>query len=775
MILRRAGRDLRALGIRAVLVVLAIAMAAGTGGGASLTFANVQGALNSFYSKYHLAGVEMSLKSLRPKSELLARAKRAGATRVSTRLIVPGTIKTGKGTIASALLVGMPPRPTLNQLQLLDGKGIAQLSKHGAVIEEDFANVHGLSLGSHVKLEAAGFSAPAKVEGIGRTPDSLFASADPEYFVLQRGSLAYVYLPLQEVQAAGAGFAGSGANGVDQLLVDFPPGHESARERILTRGLPVNQVVPRRQQLGYRGTKLSLSELSSFTPVLTAVLSAVAILLIAVTMMRLVQTQRRELGTMLALGHKRSSVILTAVLPAVTLGLLGGLLAIPVCVAVAKLMASQFSSSYGFLAVPTKLTFSAAALAIELALGTTLVSVIFPAVTLSRLTPAEALRGDTPTSHRLPGWVRTTTGVAGTAWAYGLRNVLRTPMRSTLTALSLGGAIGLGISLHIVAGSVQSANDAWFSKQTWTQTAVFQEPMREPAALIVGKEAHARRIEPVTSGSVELADSSGRLGNVNVVGTPRAPQLQSIGLPADGIKPGTTYVSKQLSTQFGLKVGQQVTLTGPKGPITAVIAGTANTLAEEDSYLPLRTAQSLLGQGGKITSLLVEGSPETAAALRRSLNVSKVVSRSSVKSGLDDVISQLTLLMNTVVAIGLAVGALFLISSLAMSVLERQGEFAVLRALGWGMRDLATVVVAESIVLTALGGVVGSLIAPAIASPLMQRINSAWFHVGYDLRATNFLVVLAPALLLAVAVALQTSSRIARLDVGRAVRTRMAG
>ncbi len=772
MIFLRAFRDLRALRMRAVLVVLAIAAAAGTGGGASLTFANVQGALDSFYSDYHLAGVEMSLSALRPRSELMARARQAGATRASTRLVLPGTIKAEKSRAAAAV-VGMPINPPLNQLQILQGKGLGQLGKHGVVIESDFAHVHHLSVGSKIRLQVEGSTTKARVEGIGRTPDSLFASADPEYFVLQRGSLAYIYIPLKRVQKAVTSFAGR--DRVDQLLVDFPPGHESGRERILTRGLPVNQVIPRRQQLGYRGTQLSLSELEVFTPVLTAVLAAVAILLIAVTMMRLVQNQRRELGTMLALGHNRSTVISTAVLPGVVLGLIGGLLAIPVSVVVAKLIADQFSSSYGFLAVPTKLTFDAAALAFGLAVATSLISVFFPAVALSRLTPAEALRGDTPTSNRLPGWLRDATGAAGTAWAYGLRNVLRTPMRSTLTVLSLGGAIGLGISLHIVASSVQSANDAWFSKQAWTETAVLQEPLLETTARHVGEKAHARRVVPLASGTVELSNTRGRLGNVNVVGLPRGPQLQSIGLPYAGVKPGTTYVSKQLSTQFGLEHGQRVTLTGPQGPVSLVIAGTANTLAEEDCYLPLAVAQGLLGQKGKVTSLLVEGGPGTAGALSRSLDVARVVSKADVQSGVDDVIKQLTLLMNTVVAIGLAVGALFLISSLAMSVLERQGEFAVLRALGWGMRDLAAVIIGESILLTALGGVVGALIAPLIASPLMKKINSAWFHVGYDLRATNFLLVIGPALLLAIFVALQTSSRITRLDVGRAVRTRVAG
>lgn len=137
MILRRAVRDLKALGMRAVLVVLAIAMAAGTGGGASLTSTNVQGALDSFYSKYHLADIEMSLKKLQPQSALLARARRAGATRSSVRLLVPGSMTLNKSD-APALLVGMPAHPALDQLEVLQGKGVEALKKHGAVVEGGF-------------------------------------------------------------------------------------------------------------------------------------------------------------------------------------------------------------------------------------------------------------------------------------------------------------------------------------------------------------------------------------------------------------------------------------------------------------------------------------------------------------------------------------------------------------------------------------------------------------------------------------------------------------
>jgi ABC-type antimicrobial peptide transport system permease subunit len=689
-------------------------------------------------------------------------------------MVIPGTIKT-KTTETAALLVGMSPRAELDQLDVLNGRGISSLTREGAVIESDYAHEHHVAIGEYIDVTAFGFTGPLKIEGIGRTPDSLFASADPQYFVLQRGSLAYVFVPLKVAQRTAHALAGAHSAGADDLLMDFPPGRMETREQILTHGEPVNQIVPRRQQFGFRATKLNLSALASLTPVLTAVLSTVAVLLIAVTVMRLVQSQQRELGTMLALGHKRFSVVIAAVLPAMILGLLGAMLAIPVCVAVAKLVASQFSTSYGFLAVPTKLTAASAALAGGLAIGTTMIAVIFPATRLIRLSPSQAIRGATGTPHQLPAWLRSTTGMAGTAWAYGVRNVLRTPIRSTLTVLSLGGAIGLGIALHIVASSVQSANDNWFAQQTWTDTVLLQKPTLEPAALQIGNTAHARQVEPIVSGSIQLADRSGRLGEVDIVGTPPTPRLEAIGLPNESIKAGTTFASMQLMTQFGLHIGERLILTGPHKKLTTVIAGTANTLAEEDCYVPLATAQALLGQNNKITSLLVAGGTRTASILRKSVNVSKVVDKSTVKAGVDRIISQLKVLINVVMYIGLAVGALFLISSLAMSVLERQSEFAVLHALGWSKHEIATIVITESVVLTASGAIVASVLAPAIAAPLMHQISAAWFHISYDLRLTDFLVVIVPALVLAILVALQTSARVGRLDIARAVRARTTG
>jgi len=773
VILRRALRDLRALGLRAVIVVIAIALAAGMGAGGLQARDNVRHVRDGFYTDNHFADVQVTLSELRSPDALLARARAVGATRASVRLIVPAEIKTTKGPLP-ALLVGMPADAQLNTLKLEHGRGLRELDSGSAVLEADFAQAHGVALGDYVPMTASGHSFLLQVQGLGRTPDSLLATADPEFFVVRRGSLAIVYLPLSVVQSVARAIS-SGPVGVNDLLLNVPATHGTGRLQALTRGLPVNTVTPRHKQFGFRATEINLAILGSFTPVLTVVLSCVAALLIAVTIMRLVQSQRRELGALLALGHGRRTVILSGIAPAIIIGLIGGILAIPACTGVAMLIAGQAAGSLGFPSVPARLTLGPGVVAVALALGTSVIAAIFPAVRLARLAPAEALRGEIPGSSALPAWARATTAAAGAASSYGSRALIRAPIRTALTVAGLAGAIGLGIALIIVNNSVGAASDSWFERQGWTHHVVLRSSMPEEAATRLGQRAGMQQVEPLVHGSAELRSASGITNSVAILGMPRVSRLETVAIPPTGIQPQTTYVSRQIMRESGLRPGERLRLSGPNGMIKVRIAGTADTLAEQNCYLTIGDAQKLLGRPGTANGLLVAGSDDAASKLRTFADVAKVVPKAEVKAAINNILAQLTDLLTAVVAVGLIVGALFLVSSLTMSVLERRGEFATLRALGWDLRDVFVIVVTESITLTTLGAVVGSLAAPGIATPLMRRIATAWFHIDYDLRLTSYLVVIVPALLLSVGVAVYTARRIIVLNIAEEVRARPTG
>ena len=136
---------------------------------------------------------------------------------------------------------------------------------------------------------------------------------------------------------------------------------------------------------------------------------------------------------------------------------------------------------------------------------------------------------------------------------------------------------------------------------------------------------------------------------------------------------------------------------------------------------------------------------------------------------------ELTGLIGVLLAISLGVGGLFLVSSLALSFLDRQGEFATLRALGYGRNRITAILATE-----ALGESItaGALAIPAgllIAWPLAARIGQAWFRIGLHPAPSDFALVITLAIALALLVAAHATRQVLRLDIARTVRARLIG
>ncbi len=612
MLWRKAYRDLRAMGLRAVLIVIVIGAGPGTAAGIALAMHGVEATRDGFYSRYALADLDVRLRAPLPTWQLRRRAEDAGAGRVETRLILDGAALHG-GSRTAAEVVGMPVGTPLNRLAVTAGQGLAQgvPPGAGASVDADYAHRVGIQPGERLRLRVADRAFSVRVRGLARSPEYLLATANPDYLVPQRGSLAIVFLPRSSLQQL-TGMRGR----ANDLAVDLPGGGNGAAAKRLAAGLPAAQVTPRSRQYGRRLTEADIHSFSIFAPVMGFVFGIVGLLLIALSLRRLVSAQRRELGAMLAIGYSPCTVVGSVMLLAAALAALGALMAVGATIGVGRLVADVYSGAVGFPETRYPLAFKPLALAVGLAIFATLLAALLSAYQLARLDPIEALRGESVGAFELPRWLQRLTALGPPALTYGLRGLLRRPLLSAATVVSIAGAVGLGAALNILVSSTDSSVNAAFAGQDWTHSADLSRPLPVGRVVELAKRAGADRAEATVKGPAELRAGDGGAG-VQLAGLPRRPDLLRLDLTSgSGPGPSRIVLSEQTASRLGVGAGDAISLRTAGRRASVRVGGVARTLATEQAYLPRVEAARLLGLPGRATSVLVAASPADARRLR---------------------------------------------------------------------------------------------------------------------------------------------------------------
>jgi ABC-type lipoprotein release transport system permease subunit len=759
-------RDLRAMAGRAVLIVLVIGAGIGTGTGILVALRDVRATRDAFYQEHRLADVDVRLSEPQPSAELQARADQAGAARSATRLILDGLLSRGSRRTATEV-VGMPTRARLDTLAVVEGHPLTPRVPRGALLEADFAQRTGVHVGDHLSLQLPSGMLTVEVRGLARSPEYLLATSNPEYLIPQPGSLAVVFLPLGGLQAV------SGNDGrVNDLAADLPDGLPAQRLAALTEGLPVETVIPRDQQFSLRFTDADLRSFSTFVPILATVFTVVGFLIVLLSFRRLVESRRQPLGALRALGYSRRVLAGTVLGPAALLGCVGAVVAVGMTAFVARLVAGEYTSAVGFPNVRTTLPAELVALTVALSVGAALLGALAPAISLTRLTPAATMR-DTPTHFAVPAWVERATATSSTWSTYVARSLLRRPLLTGATILSVAAAIGLGAALNIVTTSTDRAITAAFAHQRWEYSVDFTTPLPDDDARALARRSGAEHAQPVTKGFTRLV-AAGSPADTELVAPSSTPALLSFDVTA-GWPPGTGEIalSEQTAEDLGVHVGSRVRAISPSGIATLRVAGEIRTLASGQSYVTPATGVPLIGR--LATGTLVTGSPATRAGLERDPLVARVTSRRQARSSMHDLVKELTGLIDVLLAISLGVGALFLISSMTLSFLDRQGEFATLRALGNGRAQLAKIVLGEGLGIAALASLLAVPAALALAWPLTRQIGNAWFRIGLHMTPSDFTLAIVGGLVLAVGASLLALRRVQALNLGAFVRARFIG
>jgi putative ABC transport system permease protein len=754
LLVQKVFRDLWHVRWRAVVVVLTVASGVGIFVGAGMAITSGFLTRDALLDRMHFADLEVQFLP-EDEANLPDLSSIPGVAAVERRLVLPGTITTGDGARLVGVMVFLgSASPALNSLEVLDGTTFDSRDPDSAVIERSLARYHRFAPGGRIQVTVGKKVYDSRIDGIVTSPEYLVTTANPEFLVPERGSFGVVFSGIDRVSDA------LGFTMVNDLLFRWQPGTDpdAARAAVLARldHLNVEHVIPRTDHFMYRFVQIQMEAFQIYTPCIMAVMGVLACALTLIAMLRLVLEQRREIGTLIALGYTRRQIIGSFAVAGLVLGAAGGLLGAGLALVLRNAFAIPYAQALGMpdviLAFEPGRLLAGAGMALTLtAIGTTL-----PIWWLLRLAPSALMRDAAPERTSVDGWhLRALRRVpVPLAAHFGIRNVFRRPVRSASIVAAVALSLGVPVAFTVSLTSALETPRRAFGREAWTVAVDFLYPVPLDEVATIAARPGVTVAEPYLQRFVEL-ESGNRREPVIMVGGLIDSRLKSTTIVRGRTLSGREdeiVISDDLARRLQLRVGDAATLRIRSG-VESVhrVVGITGDVVTSRVLLPLDRAQALTGMEGESTGVYLAASGESAA-LRAELEALDFVGRTTSKAGVSEAFQKLALamvrLINVNVVVSLTVALLFIVMSINLVIGERQTEYATFKCLGYSRRSLWAMVAGQALAECLTAAILAVPIAAVLAVYLNLRVSQAWHPVSHIFRVMDFVLVLLPALLL---------------------------
>ena len=161
-------------------------------------------------------------------------------------------------------------------------------------------------------------------------------------------------------------------------------------------------------------------------------------------------------------------------------------------------------------------------------------------------------------------------------------------------------------------------------------------------------------------------------------------------------------------------VNDTIKLNGETFEIVGIFE-TGNTFQDQGGFSPLEITQDLMDAEDNISSIYVKldsgANVETVEGKIDSLygeNLTTISSLSDLEM-VRDMIDMLNGASWAISLLAIIIGGVGIINTMLTSVLERTRELGVLKAVGWSNKKILTMIIGESIVITLVAGIIGSI------------------------------------------------------------------
>jgi len=605
-----------------------------------------------------------------------------------------------------------------------------------------------------------------------------------------------------------------GATGSNSLIIkvdDLAHADDTARtitQLLDRRNLQHNSPVLRDPSnfLGKRELDALLTLLSIFS-IVGLVTSG---FLVANTLAAIVTEQVSEIGTLKALGGTRAQIMLVYLMSALVYGILGTLLGLVVG-AVASWRLMLYIGSLLNLTVNFQVSPLGLVLGTLVGIGVALLAGTIPAYSATRIPVKRALEayGITPTygAGQLDRILQRIVALPPLA-AMSVRNLARRKSRALVTMLVIGVAVATSLAAQAVGASVDTAIDELFRTyraDAWVWFGQYVgDNMRAALMTVPGvQKAEVWSLQNAWVSRSSLNNAAREPGfNLLAPTTDKnAVRARVWGLPADtelytpNLVAGRWYrvgetdaavISTDLVESLGAQLGDTIAVdaSGDLRVFTVVGITIDNSvfLGSEVSgkvFLPEEIVARMQGLEGWATFFAVGLNQHDAVGVESELDAIsqrfkhyQMGSDSAVREvkGAKEQTRILTIALAAMsILVGL-IGALGVVNTITLNVLERRREIGVLRSVGASDANVMQAFLTEGITFGIGGWLIGIILGYPLGLILTRVMETVLFHLNYVFTIQMVLVSLVFALVLTGIASLIPALAAARMKVKEVLR-----
>ncbi|MCS6908643.1 MAG: FtsX-like permease family protein [Anaerolineales bacterium] len=385
----------------------------------------------------------------------------------------------------------------------------------------------------------------------------------------------------------------------------------------------------------------------------------------------------------------------------------------------------------------------------------------------------------------------------GSEGRLGSANVRRTVGRTTLTVASLMVSLTMIISINSVATSFKKDMGDWidsalggdlYVRSAVTMRQSFGNQLRSVpgVAVVTPTRVLEVRVAPESLPKDTLQnefylyaidpDTFRQIADLQFTDAQADPEASWARLK----RGNAVFISNVTAERYRLKTGDRITILTPRGKHSFTIAGVVLDFTGQRGvmYTSYQDLQTYFGESGadRFTLKVAPGYSvdQVAAEIESRYQKRRHISLQSTrefKQSVLNLVESAFRLFDVLGLIGILIGALGVVNTLTMNVIERQREIGALRSIGMTRLQVMRMILAEALAHGTMGGIYGLLFGFLIAQVMVLAMNlMIGYNLSYKFNWQPFLIGLVIAFLVAQMAAIGPAQRAARVNIIEAIK-----